>query len=307
VSKKVIIVAGPTCSGKTSLSLLLARQLGTEIISADSRQVYRHLDIGTAKPDKSILGEIKHHLIDFLEITDVYDASRFENDALGIIHRLHSEGKIPIVAGGTGLYLRALVDGIFDVPSDDDIRVELFDLLHEKGKEFLFDELQKVDPVSAGSMLPQNWKRVMRALEVFKMTGKPIHELQKAYRRETDIEFLQYQLDWPREILYSMIDARVDFMIEQGLEAEVRSLAEKGFTTNINALNTVGYKEMFEYIAGGISFDEMIRLIKRNTRHYAKRQLTWFRKDERINKLSLSKSEDMAGIADTIITIVKSN
>ena len=301
MQKKVIIIAGPTCSGKTYLSLLLARQLGTEIISADSRQVYRYLDIGTAKPDKKVLGEIKQHLIDFLELSDVYDASRFESDAMNVIHKLHMEGKIPVVVGGTGLYLRALVDGIFDVRADEDIRADLFALLHEKGKEFLYDELKKVDPVSADSMLPQNWKRVMRAFEVFKLTGKPIHELQRAYQRETDVEFLQFLLEWPREMLYEMIDARVDSMFEQGLEEEVRSLAEKGFSPAINALNTVGYKEIFGYISGSFSKEEAIRLIKRNTRHYAKRQLTWFRKYSRYDSICLTNSDDLPGVADKIV------
>lgn len=301
VQKKVIIIAGPTCSGKTSLSLLLAKQLGTEIVSADSRQVYRYLDIGTAKPDKTVLNEVKHHLIDFLELSEVYDASRFESDALRVIHELHTNGKIPIVVGGTGLYLKALVDGIFDIPADEDIRDELFNLLHEKGKEFLYNELKKVDPVSAESMLPQNWKRVMRSLEVFKMTGKPIHEMQKEYHRETEMEFLQFQLEWPRETLYEMIDTRVDTMMEQGLEEEVRSLAEKGFTPAVNALNTVGYKEIFAYISGSISKEEAIRLIKRNTRHYAKRQLTWFRKDARYSKIYLEGTEDFSEIAQKII------
>lgn len=300
MQKKVIIIAGPTCSGKTSVALLLARQLRTEIISADSRQVYKQLDIGTAKPDKQILGEVKHHLIDFLELTDVYDASRFENDALRIIGDLHAKNKIPVVAGGTGLYLKALMDGIFDVPSDEGIRSELFTLLHEKGKEFLYDELKSVDPVSAASMLPQNWKRVMRALEVYRMMGKPIHELQKDYKRDTDLEFLSFQLSWPRETLYSMIDNRVDSMIEQGLEKEVRALAGMGLTPEINALNTVGYKEMFEYISGGVSREEAIRLIKRNTRHYAKRQLTWFRKDSRYEILSLENANDLAIAAQKI-------
>jgi tRNA dimethylallyltransferase len=300
VQKKVIIIAGPTCSGKTSVALSLAGQLGTEIISADSRQVYRHLDIGTAKPDNGVLGRIKHHLIDFVELSDVYDASRFENDALLIIGDLHANGKIPIVAGGTGLYLKALMNGIFDVPSDEAIRSDLFTLLHEKGKEFLYEELKSVDPVSAAPMLPQNWKRVMRALEVYKMMGKPIYELQKEFKRDTDLEFLSFQLEWPRETLYSMIDHRVDSMIEQGLETEVRALADMGFTPDINALNTVGYKEMFEYISGGISKEEAIRLIKRNTRHYAKRQLTWFRKDSRYEILNLEKTGDLETAAQKI-------
>ncbi len=300
MQKRVIIIAGATCSGKTSVALSLAKQLGTEIISADSRQVYRHLDIGTAKPDKQTLSEIRHHLIDFLELTEVYDASRFENGALEIIRDLHAQDKIPVVAGGTGLYLKALMDGIFDVPSDEEIRGELFTILHEHGKEYLYAQLRSVDPVSAGSMLPQNWKRVMRALEVFKMTGKPIHELQKGYQRDIDLEFLSFQLVWPRDILYELIDNRVDSMMALGLEDEVRTLAAQGLTPEINALNTVGYKEMFEYISGSISQEEAIRLVKRNTRHYAKRQLTWFRKDKRFEEVLLNAAIDLDSAAQKI-------
>jgi len=304
VQNKVIIISGPTCSGKTFVAVALAKELSTEIISADSRQVYRHMDIGTAKPDKQTLLDVKHHLVDFLELSEVYDASRFENDALRVISELHAAGKIPIVVGGTGLYLRALIDGIFDVPSDESIRTELFGELHTKGREYMYAELQKVDAVAASSMLPQNWKRVMRALEVYRMTGTTIRELQATYKRESNPEFLQFQVDWPRETMYEMIDKRVDEMMAAGLESEVRGFAAHGLTPELNALNTVGYKEIFDFIDGKIDREEAIRLIKRNTRHYAKRQLTWLRKDTRFTKMRVDKAEDLCEIAQKIYHIV---
>jgi tRNA dimethylallyltransferase len=294
MERKVIVIVGPTCSGKTRVGISLADKLRTEIISADSRQIYKYLSIGTAKPSDDELKKVKHHLIDCFEPDVEYNVSKFESDALEIVNRLYADGKIPVVVGGSGLYLRSLVDGLFNtVDTDAEYREELRIIRETKSDEFLYNELKKVDPESTAKMLPQNWKRVMRALEVFHLTGEPIWKFQGSYSRETDINFVQYGLNWERAMLYKNIERRVDKMIADGLVDEVKNVLAKGYSKNINALNTVGYKEIISYLEDEITLDRAIELIKRNTRHFAKRQMTWFRKDERIKWLQITSESDL--------------
>ncbi len=301
MESKVIVIAGPTCSGKTSLAILLAGKIGTEIISADSRQIYKHLDIGTAKPKAEQLRRFKHHFINVLEPEENYNVSKYENDALEIIKDLSSKNKVPIVAGGSGLYIKALIDGIFDtVDTDEEFRNDLLEKRKLYGNEFLYDELRNVDSASSSTMLPQNWKRVIRALEVFHLTGKPIGELHQEYKRETKITFVQYSLRWSRKVLYKNIEMRVDEMIDEGLVEETKSLMER-YDSKINSLNTVGYKEIISYLEGNISFERAVELIKRNTRRFAKRQLTWFRADDRIIWFDVKSQKDLETIAEEII------
>ena len=298
---KVIVIVGPTCSGKTKLSLLLAEKLKTEIISADSRQIYKYLNIGTEKPTYIELQNIKHYFIDVLEPDEIYNSNRFENDALKVIENLTAQNKLPVVAGGSGLYLKALIDGIFNsVDTDDEYREKLLQTKKESGIESLYAELQKVDPESASAMLPQNWKRVIRALEVHHLTGKTIGVLQKEYNRNSNIKFVQYGLRWKRETLYSNIEDRVDEMITSGLVEETKELLKKGYDKNLNSLNTVGYKEIISYLDNQISLNRAVELIKRNTRHFAKRQLTWFRADDRIVWFDLESQKDLEKIAEAI-------
>ena len=301
MERKVIVITGPTCSGKTYLSIKVAEKLNTEIISADSRQLYKYLNIGTAKPSHQELKKVKHHLIDCFEPDKDYSASKFENDALNIIEKIFVENKIPVVVGGSGLYIKSLVDGIFDtVDKDEEYREELLQIRKEKGNEALYELLKKVDPESAEKMIPQNWKRIIRALEVYKLSGKKIGELQKEYSRENNIEFVQYALDWDRKILYENIEKRVDEMIEQGLIEETKNILAKSFDENINALNTVGYKEIISYLKNEITLERAVELIKRNTRRFAKRQMTWFRKDKRIIWLNVKSAEDLDVFAEKI-------
>ena len=302
--KKVIIIVGPTCSGKTNLSLKISQLIHSEIISADSRQIYKLLDIGTAKPINEQLKKVHHHLIDFLDPAANYDVSIFEKDAERIIEQCHTKNKIPLVVGGSGLYIKALIDGIFDT----DVKNEEYrKLLHQKrrefGNEFLYEELKKIDPVSADKMLPQNWKRVMRALEVFHTTGEPIwkHHQKQSSLIQKKYNFIQFGLCWDRKLLYDRINQRVDRMIENGLVDEVKNILNKGYDKNLNSLNTVGYKEIIQYLAGFHSLEKAIELIKRNTRHYAKRQMTWFKKDKRIHWFEVKKLDDIDSIADIIV------
>lgn len=301
MERVVIVICGPTASGKTALSIDLAKKMDTEILSADSRQIFKFLDIGTAKPTIRELNEVKHHFIDELNPDAVFNASMFEIEALKIIENLFAKNKIPVVAGGSGLYIQALVDGIFDAAdNDEDLRKELLGLKETKGIEYLYNELEKVDPVSSAKMLPQNWKRVIRALEVFKITGRPIWQVQSEYSRNLDIKFIQYGLNWNRELLYDRINKRVDMMIEQGLAEETRRVLEMGYSKTLNSLNTVGYKEIISCLDGAIDIETAIELIKRNTRRFAKRQMTWFRRDERINWIEINSEKDLSAASGKI-------
>ena len=308
MESKVIIIVGPTCSGKTNLSLLLADRLNTEIISADSRQFYKYLDIGTAKPTADQLAEVKHHFINILNPDENYNVSRFENDALSIIKNLLTNSLIPIVVGGSGLYVKALIDGIFDSAGiDEEYRNLLLSKRKDFGNEFLYSELKKVDPESASKMLPQNWKRIIRALEVYHLTGKPISFHYSEHKRNFDFQFKQYGLRWDRSTLYKNIENRVDEMLENGLIEETKSILEKGYDKNLNSLNTVGYKEILSYLENEIDLETAVRLIKRNTRRYAKRQLTWFRADDRIVWFDIESQKDLQNIADKVIRMEELN
>ncbi len=302
MERSVIVIVGPTCSGKTNLAIKLAQHYNSEIISADSRQFYKYLDIGTAKPTDRQLKKVKHHFINFLEPDEEYNVSKFEMDAEKIINAQLEENKIPIVAGGSGLYIKALVDGIFDAADrDEDYRNELNQIRKEFGNEYLYNKLKKVDPVSAAKMLPQNWKRVMRALEVFHSTGKPIWQHHQKQKEKMEFNFHQFSLMWDREILYQNINQRVDDMIEKGLTEEVENILALGYSKNLNSLNTVGYKEIIQYMGGEISIERAIELIKRNTRHYAKRQMTWFNKDNRIEWFNINNIDEIEKICKNII------
>jgi len=296
------VIIGPTCSGKTKLSLKLAEKLNSEIISADSRQIYKLLDIGTAKPTENELAKVKHHFVDKLKPDESFNVSKYEEEALRIINELHQKDKVPVVVGGSGLYIKALIDGIFnEVDTDEDFRQQLLAEREKFGNEYLYEKLIAVDKVSADTMLPQNWKRVIRALEVYHLTGEPIWKFHAEHKREVDIEFLQFGLNWERELLYDNINSRVDKMISTGLVDEVKSVLSSGFSSELNSLNTVGYKEIIAYLKKEYDLERAIELIKRNTRRYAKRQMTWFRKDDRIKWFKIDKEEDLEKIAESII------
>lgn len=294
MERRVIVLAGPTCSGKTYASLQLTNHFPSEIISADSRQVYKYLNIGTAKPVYEELNIARHHLIDCLTPDQEYNASKFEIDSLKLIEEIFNRKHIPIVAGGSGLYIKALVDGIFNsVDTDEELRNDLLEKRKSRGDEYLYEELKKVDPESAVKMLPQNWKRVIRALEVFHLTGEPIWKHQEDYKRDIDYNFIQFGLNWNRELLYKRIENRVDCMIEQGLVEETKNILSMGYGKELNALNTVGYKEIIFYLEGEITLERAVELIKRNTRRFAKRQMTWFRKDSRILWIDINSENDL--------------
>jgi len=292
VGQRVIVITGPTCSGKSYLGLKFAQLINGEIISADSRQIYKRLNIGTAKPTSEELQKVKHHFIDILNPDEDYDANKFSIDAENVIDDIHKRKKTAIVTGGSGLYVKALIDGIVDsADKDENLRIELLAKKEKYGNEFLYNELLKVDPISAEKMLPQNWKRVIRALEVFNLTGKPIHHHHSSQNKNSKFSFYQIGLNWEREVLYTRIEERIDKMIEDGLVDEVMGILNDCYNKKLNSLNTVGYKEIISYLDKEITLSRAIELIKRNTRRYAKRQLTWFRADERIKWFDVSSQD----------------
>ncbi|WP_337865871.1 tRNA (adenosine(37)-N6)-dimethylallyltransferase MiaA [Ignavibacterium sp.] len=302
MEQKVIVIVGPTCSGKTKLSLILAEKLNTEIISADSRQIYKYLTIGTAKPDAEELRSIKHHFIDELNPDEEFNADIFSRKARKIISELLEKKKIPVVVGGSGLYIKALIDGITaTVVSDKFLREELLMLRNKYGNEYLYNELKKIDPVSADKMLPQNWKRVIRAIEVYRLTGKPIWMHHKENKVNHDFNFIQYGLKWDRKFLYSNIEKRVDEMIKRGLIDEVKMILCIGYSKEINSLNSLGYKEIIDLLENKITLNEAVNLIKRNTRRFAKRQLTWFNADKRIHWIEAISFDDLNLIVENIL------
>jgi tRNA dimethylallyltransferase len=298
---QVLAIVGPTASGKTTLSILLAERLGGEIVSADSRQIYRYLDIGTAKPTPEELKRVAHHFINIFDPDRYYNAGDYGQQARANIQELLNQNKQPILVGGSGLYVRAVIDGIFEGPGkNSEIREQLETEAHTLGPEILFERLKKADPASAARMDATKMRRVIRALEVYYATGKPISDLHSNQEIKTPFEAVQFGLEWDRKTLYYRIERRTDEMIENGLIEEVRDLLEKGYSRGANALNTVGYKEAIDFIDGKITKDEMIRLIKQNTRHYAKRQLTWFRADKRIRWIPVNNGTDWNMIAGVI-------
>ena len=292
--EEVIVIVGPTCSGKTYLSLKLASMLNSEIISADSRQIFKLLNIGTAKPTADQLKSIKHYFVDELNPDSDFNASMFAEEAEIILKRLIGQKKTPIVVGGSGLYVKALVDGISEsADTNNELREELLELRKKFGNDYLYEELKKVDKISADKMLPQNWKRVMRALEVFRITGKAIWQHHDNQSRSKKFNYHQIGLLWKRERLYQNIESRVDEMISIGLVEEVESILKLGYDKKLNSLNTVGYKEIIQYLDELISLDRAVELIKRNTRRYAKRQMTWFNADKRIEWFDINSLTDL--------------
>jgi len=286
IMNKVIILLGPTGVGKTGVSILLAKAMHTEIISADSMQIYRHMDIGTAKPTKKEMSIVRHHMIDIVEPSETFSTGKYIEQVVPIIERLHREGKIPIIAGGTGLYLKAMTRGIFSGPSADwTLREELL------GKEkldrgSLFTSLRSLDPDTASRVMPSDTRRIIRALEVRLKTKTGISELQKNFTKPLPYEFVRIGLTMERKELYGLIEKRVDAMLGRGLLEEVRDLLL--MNPGRTALQAIGYKELLSFLSGDIPMDEAVRLIKKRSKAYAKRQFTWFRREEGIHWLDVS-------------------
>jgi len=304
--KIVPFIVGPTGIGKTALSLHIAERLPIEIVSADSRQIYRLLHIGTAKPSREILDQIPHHFINFLRPDEYFSAGMFSQVGRRVIDQIHKRERVALVVGGSGLYIRALVDGLHNIDvRDEKIRSSLRKRLLREGVDILYQELKQIDPVLAAKIEKNDKQRIIRGLEVYLKTGKKMSVLQESETKSASFYPLMFGLRAERNYLYQKINQRVEDMFEQGLLAEAANLKISGFNSMLNSLNTVGYKEIFEYLNEKCSFDEMIEAIKRNSRHYAKRQLTWFNKDKRIKWLEIDQNTDFALLADEIVAIYR--
>lgn len=301
MTRPVPILVGPTSSGKTALSLLLAQSMPCEIISADSRQIYRRMDIGTAKPTPADRERVRHHCIDILDPDEDFSAGQYGPMARRLVHEIDSQGRIPLVVGGSGLYIRALVDGIFDGGfRDEGIRQRLREEAGAVGPEVLHRRLESLDPEAGSKIHPNDGKRIIRALEVCSVSGVPLSKLQRERTVRADFQSKMFGLDWPRGPLYRRIEERVDEMLRQGLVQEVRDLAASGYSLRNNALDSVGYREILMHLEGALELDSAVDLIKKNTRRFAKRQMTWFRGDPRIRWFTVSSAEELPGIAERI-------
>ncbi len=276
----VPMICGPTACGKTNLAIELSKKLNVEIVSADSRQVYKYMDIGTAKPSITQRDMCKHHLIDIVEPNELYSAGRFAEDANAVIKNIIDGGNLPVVVGGSGLYIKALTDGLFDAPDvSAELRKGISAELESVGSVVMHEKLKKIDPESADRINPNDWKKICRALELNKVSGLTVSMLHKRNSTKPLWKFFTIYIDVPREKLYKIINNRVDIMVRNGLFEEVEYLVKtKGYDLNLNSMKTVGYKEVIEYLDGLQSKERAIELIKQNTRRYAKRQITWFKK-----------------------------
>jgi len=288
----VIFVIGPTSSGKSMVAAKLAERLGGEIISCDSMQIYRDMDVITQVPDRKILSEIPHHLIKVIRPEEEFSVAKYVKEATGIIDFIISKKKVPVIAGGTGLYYKSLIDGIIlSPPKDEELRKSLNEIAGEKGNEYLYRELKKCDPRTAARLHPNDRRRIIRALEVYRLTGHTIHEkklqskgLSKKYACKV------FGLRLPREILYRRINATVDKMFEDGIVDEVKRL--KGRKLSLTAEKALGIKEVTSFLGGKTTLKNTKEELKKNTRRYAKRQMTWFRADKRIKWIDAEKNTE---------------
>ncbi|KMT23031.1 tRNA (adenosine(37)-N6)-dimethylallyltransferase MiaA [Clostridium cylindrosporum] len=307
MKKNLVIIAGPTASGKTATSIEIAKRLNGEIISADSMQVYKYMDIGTAKITEEEMQGVPHYMIDEVTPDMEFSVALFREKAGAYIDDILSRGKLPIVVGGTGLYINSLTYALdFSGAEDKEYREYLENLAKEKGNEYLHSKLKEVDIESYERLFPNDTKRIIRALEVYKLTGKTISEVQRE-SREKDIDYnLAYiTLTMDRETLYERINKRVDIMFEKGLVEEVKSLLNMGYTKDMTSMQAIGYKEVLDYFDGKLTLDEVIYIIKQSSRRYAKRQLTWFRKDKRVRWFETDKYEDKHCLLENIVEYIE--
>lgn len=301
--KTLISIVGPTGSGKTDLSIAVAQHYSAPIISTDSRQFYRGIPIGTAQPEAEQLAAIEHHFIASHEITDEFNCGAYEVSALQRLKELFKHHNIVVAVGGSGLYIKALCEGMDAMPeADSELRKELAEKLQQSGLEPLVEQLRELDEITYNTIDRKNPARVLRALEICLTTGVPCSQIRTGERHRRDFNIVKIGVDMPRDILYDRINRRVDIMMQQGLEAEAQSVAH---LRHCNSLQTVGYREMFDYFDGKTTREEAVELIKRNSRRYAKRQMTWFRRDDEIAWFDPSKLSVITDYIDSKICTLK--
>ncbi len=286
----LVIITGPTAVGKTDLAIQTALELNSEIVSADSMQIYRYMDIGTAKPSLEERQGVPHHMIDIVDPDEEYSVARYQVEAREAIERIYRKGKLPILTGGTGLYINSVIMpmSFTEAAEDPQYREELKRLAADKGNEYIYRMLDKIDPETAAKLHPNDIRRVIRALEVFHITGRTMSDYRQDFANmESQYDLVYLGLNMNRNDLYDRINKRVDTMLGSGLLDEVRSLLDMGYTKDLVSMQGLGYKEMIGYLEGLYSLDEATEILKRDTRRYAKRQLTWFRRDKRIEWLDV--------------------
>jgi len=309
MKEKLIVITGPTAVGKTSISISLAKRLNGEIISADSMQIYKGMDIGTAKVTEAEMDGVPHHLIDFVYPDQQFTVADYKENATKIIQSLNKEGKLPIIAGGTGLYINSLVYELnfVDVPPDQDLRDKLENLAYEEGNRALLEKLEVIDPIAAGKYTENDIQRIVRAIEITTLSGKTYHEYGSNFRATNDrYDLVIYCLNMDRKKLYERINQRVDLMLQEGLVQEVKKLMDMGYDKDLVSMKAIGYKEIMEYLEGNMSYDDAMEKIKKLSRNYAKRQLTWFRRDNRINWIDVEEYGSKDAIVDYLASDIRS-
>ena len=306
--KRVVCIVGPTASGKTALSVALAEHFGGEVVSCDSMQIYRGMDIGTAKPTRDEMRNVPHHMLSVVDPAETYSAARYVKDAGEITDGILARGKLPIIVGGTGLYVDSLVNGTDFAEYDEntECRRELFELYEKHGAAYIHSMLKEVDPARAAQIHENNVKRVIRALEVYNMSGKTISahdDESKARPPRYDAVYIGLMYE-DRELLYDRINRRVDEMMASGLECEVQNLLASGVSSDTTAMQAIGYKELVSYFEGKASHEEAIQNIKQASRRYAKRQMTWFRRNKSINWIAVDKTKNFSDVLQASINFV---
>jgi tRNA dimethylallyltransferase len=308
MNKPLIVIVGPTAVGKSGAALLVARELNGEIISADSMQVYKHMDLGTAKPTQEEMRMVKHHLVDIVHPWQEFSVADFQRLAKSCITEIQGRGRLPIVVGGTGLYINSLVYNLnfADTVSDPELRTYLGSLARERGNQYLYEMLKRIDPDSALKLHANDIRRIIRAIEVYHCTGKPMSvQRDDAKERKLPYQPVIFGLKMERDRLYKKIEQRVDKMIAGGLVDEVKDLLERGCKREMVSMQGLGYKEIIGCLEGDYSLDDAIELLKRNTRRFAKRQFTWFKRDDRIIWVDVDRIGNSDDIANTIIEHIR--
>jgi tRNA dimethylallyltransferase len=303
---QVLAVVGPTASGKTALAIELALRLDTEILSADSMQIYRGMEIGTGAPTPDERARVSHHFVGIIDPDEPFSAGEYQRQARQVVESLNAHGKPAVVVGGSGLYVRALIDGLFEgPPKDTGLREHLHSEAEQHGVGQLYERLRCFDPDYARAILPNDLRRIVRALEVFELTGTPLSEHHRRHReRIQPLAAIQVALDWPRDALYRRIDARVDRMVSAGFVEEVRRLVHRGYAPHLLRLRSLGYREFIAYLNGGQSLEQAAAATKLTTRRFAKRQLTWFRPDKRIHWLPATDDTPTANHIEAVLRLV---
>jgi tRNA dimethylallyltransferase len=305
--RPLVVLLGPTAVGKSRLGVEVARHIGTEVLTADSRQVYRGMDIGTDKPTADERQGIPHRLIDLADPDEVFNTGWYRRAALAEIDRLYAESRLPFVVGGTGLYIRTLVRGLCPAPpADPRVRAELMHVSKEQGRDRLHAELAKVDPGTAARLHPNDEAKVMRALEVYRLSGQPMSDLQRHHGfQDAPFSALLIGLLRPKEELYRRIEERIDWQLTHGMVQETRALLDRGYRREFGAMTGLGYRHVAAHVSGDCDYAEMVRLFKRDTRRFAKRQMTWFRKEPGIRWMLMEHDEPLEHTVRQIVSLIE--